>query len=108
MTRIKCGPPESSIVKLNLPSASVLVRAASSIPCASLISTTSSPAEGWLVVPFFTVPVRVSAETKVARAHTRKTALIFDLGFNLVLLFGCRAARQQRSEEHTSELQSLR
>src|ERR1700722_4737615 len=67
MARTRCGDWASSSLKLKWPLASVLVRPASSMPCASLSRTTSSPAEGLPVVEFLTVPVRVCAEAKVVR-----------------------------------------
>src|SRR5205823_13236378 len=71
IARTRCGEFASSKVKVNFPWASDFVWPASSMPAASLMRMTSTPAEGLLVVPLVTVPVRL------------------------------------RSEEHTSELQSL-
>src|SRR6266852_733521 len=71
MARIRCGPASGSL-KLKWPPASALVRAASSIPSPSLISTTSSPPAGLLVVPFLRVPLRVWAEAEDSRSKAQR------------------------------------
>src|SRR5689334_11015784 len=57
------------------------------MPCASLMSITSSPAAGLPVVPFFRVPVRVCAEAIAPSKSTRDAATIFTESFKLSLLF---------------------
>src|SRR5258708_37268262 len=75
MARVRWGDCASSLLKLNCPWAWVLVRPASSMPCASLSRMTSSPAAGLLVVEFLTVPVRVWAEERVVRSRSVAAAL---------------------------------
>src|SRR5581483_4322655 len=70
VTRTRCGAFVSWISRRKCPCASVLVRASSFIPCASASRTTSSPAAGLPVVPFFTVPVRVAAPAVIAQDTT--------------------------------------
>src|SRR5580692_7386566 len=67
MTRIRWGLAASSSFTLKLPLASVRVRPDSCIHWPKLRSTTSSPAAGFFVVPFVTVPVRVCAEAEAIR-----------------------------------------
>src|ERR1700685_316967 len=68
MTRTRWGLLASSSLTLKLPLASVWVRPDSSIPWPRLRSTTSSPAAGFLMVPFVTLPVRVWAEAEAIRS----------------------------------------
>src|ERR1700733_9112984 len=68
MTRTRCGLFALSSLTLKLPLASVWLRPDSSMPCARLRRTTSSPAAGLFVVPFFTVPVRVCADAETTRS----------------------------------------
>src|SRR6185437_1202648 len=67
MARTRCMPLSSSKLKLNFPCASVLVWPASSIPAASLIKTTSSPADGLPVVPLVMVPLSFAAQEFAVR-----------------------------------------
>src|SRR6266700_464807 len=70
IARTRCGEFASSKVKVNFPWASVFVWPASSMPAASLMRMTSSPAEGLLVVPLVTVPLRVAAEAGATKENT--------------------------------------
>src|SRR5579862_6087334 len=71
---MRCGPPESVSLKLNLPEESAFVLAATSMPLERLMRMTSSPAAGLLVVPLVTVPERVWAEAEARETTTNKTA----------------------------------
>src|ERR1051326_7349907 len=73
MTRTRCGELWSTSLKVNLPDESVLTRPASSMPCPSLSSTTSSPLEGLFEVLLVTVPVMSAAAANVARTMTAIT-----------------------------------
>src|SRR5579864_8588219 len=75
MARTRCGALSSSKVKVNFPWASVLAWPTSSMPAPSLIRITSSPAEGLLVVPLVTVPVRVAADATVDRSSVKTTTV---------------------------------
>src|SRR5215469_7934106 len=66
-----CGVPVSAGAgSENLPCASVLPDPTSCIPCDSDRSVTSSPAEGFPVVPSVTVPVMFCADALVTDAAT--------------------------------------
>src|SRR5258708_1294567 len=71
MARTRCGESASAKVKVNLPAASVLAWPTSSIPAASLMRTTSSPADGLLGVPVVIFPDRVAANRDDALAISR-------------------------------------
>src|SRR5438094_8767045 len=73
---MRCGEPVSERLKLKLPLASVLVRAASCIPSARFSNTTSSPLAGLPTVAFLTLPVRVSADADAAKVRSNATEII--------------------------------
>src|SRR5690242_2953447 len=91
MARTRYGELVSSTLKLNLPAESVFAWPTSSMPDASLMSTTSSPDDGLPVVPFVTVPVKVAAEAKLVNVLASKTTrravrTLRDLIFNRLSL----------------------
>src|SRR5581483_2073581 len=86
VTRTRCGAFVSWISRRKCPCASVLVRASSFIPCASASRTTSSPAAGLPVVPFFTVPVSVAAPAAIAQDTTASSSSNLRVNRELVRL----------------------
>src|SRR5262249_16490910 len=69
------------------PLESVLVRAASSIPCDRFSRMTSSPPAGFPLVPFVTVPVSVSAAAPIDIRMENESGSIFKACRNGVCLF---------------------
>src|ERR1700747_1930887 len=76
MARTRWGESASAKVKVNLPCESVFAWLTSSMPAASLMRMTSSPADGLLVVPLVTVPLRLAAnkDDGIARSRNSTTA----------------------------------